>query len=60
MSDKPSDVAGPIILWVNYGVEGWQPKSFRSIIEALMSERYTSEFVITASIDLVENQGEPS
>ncbi len=44
MSSKPD---GPIVLWVNYGYEGWQPKSFASIREALEEDKGYCEWVIT-------------
>jgi hypothetical protein len=42
---------GPIILWENYGSEGWQPRSFASIKEALDTHRFCSEYVITRRSD---------
>lgn len=45
---KPTqDIQGPIIRWDNYGVEGWKPTSFQSVRDALLAERYNSEFIIT-------------
>lgn len=44
------DVEGPFIVWENYGYEGWQPKSYPTLTEALTTPRYNSEFVITKPI----------
>jgi hypothetical protein len=41
------ETEGPIIVWVNYGYEGWQPKSYHTLKEALLGERYSTEFVVT-------------
>lgn len=46
------DAVGPVIVWENYGVEGWRPQSFKTIKEALLqSPRYQTDFVITRKID---------
>lgn len=46
----------PIIIWVNYGVEGWKPKSYPSLRQALVDTRYSSDFVVTRLVqfDVVE------
>jgi hypothetical protein len=53
MSD---DTDGPVIVWENYGCEGWQPKSYPTLKDALLAARYNSEFVFTkrAEFDVVE------
>lgn len=45
------DRAGPYIVWANYGYEGWQPKSFKTLKEALLSERYGYEIVVTKLVE---------
>ena len=45
------DTTGPVVLWENYGCEGWKPKSYGTIKEALMDTRYNSEFVVTRIVD---------
>ena len=47
----PEDIRGPVIVWENYGYEGWQPKSFATFKEALMSHRFSSDFVVTSLVD---------
>lgn len=43
-----NDIQGPVILWLDYGaVEGWHPKSFSTIKEALEADRYDNKFVVT-------------
>jgi hypothetical protein len=51
-----ADTAGPVIVWENYGTEGWHPKSYLTIKDALLAVRYNSEFVVTkrAEFDVVE------
>lgn len=46
------DTNGPIILWENYGCEGWGPRSFDTLKEALLAHRYQQDFVITALVDV--------
>ena len=47
----PEDTAGPYIVWVNNGCEGWSPRSFSTLKDALIGERYTTTFVVTKAID---------
>jgi hypothetical protein len=49
-----SEPAGPIVLWEDYGCEGWQPKSFATVTEALMAPRYSASFVITMIVKPVD------
>jgi hypothetical protein len=46
---------GPYIVWVDYGYEGWQPKCFNSLKEAV-SENHFSRFVVTKLVnyDVIE------
>jgi hypothetical protein len=45
------DARGPIVVWENYGYEGWHPKSYATVKEALLGQRYNSEFCITRIVD---------
>jgi len=46
-----NDTAGPYIVWENHGYDGWHPKSFKTLKEALVSgERYSSQWVLTKSV----------
>lgn len=49
-----SDTSGPIILWLDYGYEGWAPYSFQTLEEALQADRSMAVrpegFVITYRI----------
>lgn len=45
-----TDIAGSFIVWLDYGCENWQPRSFNSIEEALKSEKY-AEWIITKRVD---------
>jgi len=47
---NPEDIKGPFIVWENYGYEGWQPKSFRTVLEALEKQKFNSEWIITKTI----------
>ena len=42
---------GPYVVWENYGCEGWQPKSYTDLREALTAQRFNSEFVVTKVVD---------
>ena len=44
------DIVGPIILWVDNGCEGWQPRSYNSIDEALKAGKYSS-WIITKRVE---------
>jgi hypothetical protein len=46
----PEDLAGPYILWLDYGTEGWQPRSYPSIRAALEAERYQSRYILTRTV----------
>lgn len=57
-----TDAVGPIVVWENYGYEGWHPKSFATVKEALLGERYNSEFVITKRMefDVIDKTDTPA
>ncbi len=44
------EIIGPYILWVDYGYEGWKPRSFNSINEALKADKF-NEWIITKRVD---------
>jgi len=46
MTERPGK-DGPIILWIDYGHEGWKPTSYTSVQEALKAPKYGSNYVIT-------------
>jgi hypothetical protein len=46
-----ADIAGPIIIWENYGHEGWHPKSYPDLKAALIAQRYNSEMVLTERVE---------
>lgn len=52
-----SDIQGPFIVWEDYGCEGWQPKSYPTMREALCVQK-TYNFVITkiAEFNVIERQ----
>lgn len=50
------DATGPIVMWEDYGYEGWQPKSFDTLKEALLEPRYSATFVITHLVDITVNE----
>lgn len=46
--------AGPYILWTYYGSDGWSPRSFSTLEEAVgcrMEEGYNSPYVITKLVN---------
>lgn len=55
-----SELNGPIIVWVNYGYDGWAPTSYLTVKDALLGGRHGSEFVITrlVAFDVIEVEGE--
>ena len=44
------DANGPVIRWVNYGCEGWQPQSFDTVKQALEEDRFGAEMRITRPV----------
>ena len=44
------DAKGPYIVWENNGPEGWYPTSFKTLLEALEKQKYSSEWKITKAI----------
>jgi hypothetical protein len=50
---------GPIILWLDYGYEGWKPYSFDSVADALHVSKFGNDFVITrrATYEVRETNG---
>jgi hypothetical protein len=53
---------GPIVVWLNGGCEGWHPRSYATVKEALMDPERAGycEFVITRVVefDVVEKADE--
>ncbi len=43
-------VKGPFIVWEDYGYEGWQPKSYATLLEAVNSHSYCSTTVVTKTV----------
>lgn len=58
MSKQDNITCGPIILWQDYGCEGWKPTSFDTIKEALEYNKYQSNWKITrtVSFDVIEKE----
>ena len=50
------DTKGPFIVWENYGYEGWQPKSYQTLKEALTGQKLTSEWTMTKLVHFVVNE----
>jgi len=48
---KRDDPHGPYIRWIHFGYEGWRPKSYDTVKEALIDENYGNDFVITKIVD---------
>lgn len=54
-----TDAKGPYVVWTNCGYDGWNPKSYKTLKEALKGERYSSAFVVTKVVEfeVVETEG---
>ena len=50
MTTAANDAAGPYVVWEDYGYEGWKPKSYATVRDALTDVRYNS-FVLTRIVD---------
>lgn len=56
----PNDnIKGPYILWENNGCDGWSPRSFATLVEALTAPRYSSDFELTKKV-VLESQEDGS
>lgn len=44
------------ILWLDYGVEGWQPTGFDSIKKALEADKYVGSWIITKNFNYIVNE----
>lgn len=42
---------GPFTVWVNYGYEGWQWADYSTLKDAIASDKYGSEWVLTKPIN---------
>ena len=49
---------GPVIVWTDYGHDGWSPRSYPTVLAALEAGQ-THGFVITQRINLAETVREP-
>jgi hypothetical protein len=49
---------GPYILWLDYGVDGWSPKSFPTLKDALIADRRDHDWVITKRLDFIAYESE--
>lgn len=45
------DAKGPYIVWSDGGLEGWAPRSYDTIKEALSDSHWASNFIITKVVD---------
>jgi hypothetical protein len=41
------DANGPYVTWIDNGCEGWAPRSFDTLREAVIAETYGSDVVVT-------------
>lgn len=59
-NENEKDSIGPYIVWEDYGTEGWQPKSFANLTEALNAQRTYGAFVVTKRVEyeVVEKKDE--
>ena len=48
---RRDNTSGPVIKWLDYGVEGWKPCSYDTIKEALEDHNYGNNFLITRLVD---------
>lgn len=51
---------GPIVVWENYGNEGWQPRSYATLAEATAKAGITTSHVVTMRVDLANHVREPA
>ncbi|MCA1458068.1 hypothetical protein I6F35_33585 [Bradyrhizobium sp. BRP22] len=53
------DTTGPVIVWLDCGYEGWIPRSFPTLLDAVKSGAITSDSVVTGLIDIAKHVVEP-
>jgi hypothetical protein len=47
---------GPYVVWEDHGYEGWMPKSYETLKEAVSGERYTNEWIVTKVVPFEVNE----
>jgi len=47
---------GPIILWIDHGYDGWDPRSFDTVTDALLADKYGSKHIITRRVEFEINE----
>ncbi len=57
MGYHPEDLVGPYIVWEYYGYEGWQPKSYSNLADALTAQRVNSQWEITKKVNFEVREG---
>lgn len=50
-SIKNPELENEYILWRDYGSDGWQPTGFKTLKEALESEKHYSNWIITKKVN---------
>lgn len=50
---------GPIIVWHDYGCEGWQPESYPSLFKAVLDGALNGTFKVTVALNLEDCINEP-
>ncbi|MCA6108125.1 hypothetical protein [Bradyrhizobium cenepequi] len=53
------DIAGPIIVWTDNGCEGWAPRSFASLLDAIKAGAVGPGSVVTLHVDVATHVSEP-
>jgi hypothetical protein len=43
-------IRGPFIVWEDYGCEGWHPKSYDTLLEAVNAHSYQSTTIVTKTV----------
>jgi hypothetical protein len=58
---NPDDTKGPVVMWEYFGPDGWHPKSFATVHEAVVAGRYNqSEFIVTRPVEFDVVERSPS
>jgi hypothetical protein len=55
---RVSNPEGPYIVWEDGGCEGWSPKSYPTIKDALEGYKYTTDWIITKVVSYQVTEAE--
>lgn len=56
---RMESISGPFIVWEDYGCEGWQPKSYATLLEAVNAHSYQPTTIVTRTVKYEVTEVQP-